>query len=194
MGYFAYLYLLEGQSHKHKDVNLVTTIFEGESGNIPYFSWIPGERSSELHPYASNTVYSDVKLQILPGYPIANMQKLGERTGYIPSILIEAQFNPNVPRAGIVLHVILPERYIPRRDLSPLVQPISPYVKLDGDRMALTWPIEGAFDVRFCATPLTENESYDDFDVSKILVTEESRNPKLGVEINLGVIKFKFGN
>ena len=195
MGYFSYLYLIEADKLNEEYLNIQTTIFQGGSGDVPYFSWIPGTRKHQLQAYANGTIYSNTHLYPIEGYPVKEAQRVGSRnSAVLDSYVIEANFVPNRQDAGTVLQVILPNGYLPRKDVSPLVQPAPPFVNLLRNRIVLTWPSESGIDVRFCITPLPPNDNFSNYDLSKILVLGARKKPlKFGVEINLGVLKFKFG-
>jgi len=187
--------LVEIERISEEEIETITSIWGGDSGNIPYYSWMRGERDKGLYPYANNTIFSDTQLHLFKGYPVKENQAFGEKTsrGSL-SFLIESQFTPGIIDATTVCHITLPKGFIPRRDMKPLVQPYPPYAKLQNGRFILTWPITGAFDIRFCITPLMKDESLEDFDQNSILCPLDKSSPKIGVEVNLGVIKFKFGN
>jgi hypothetical protein len=194
MGFFGYLYLIEAEQLSDKSINIRTTILEGGSGTIPYFSWAPGAREDKLHAYANESIYSNTELHPLEGYPIDEIQEAGARNPIAPdSYMIEASFAPNRQGTGVVLHVTLPNRYLPRANLSPLIQPDPPFVKLIEERIILTWPNKGTIDVRFCLSPISPNDNLNDYDISKILLPDPERPVNFGMEINLGIMKFKFG-
>ena len=86
MGYFANLYFIEAVQVENDAVEIITSIYKGDSADTPYFSWISGERPNELHSHAYETIFSDVRLKLLSGYPVKNKQKLGEKMGIDSSI------------------------------------------------------------------------------------------------------------
>ena len=193
MGYFANLYIIEAYEINKNEIKIITSIYEGDSGKIPYFSWIQSEKSNLCYSYANNTIYCNMRLNLLEGYPVSERQILGSMTEY-SSILINAQFTPKKHKSPTVCHILLPEGYLPRRDLKPLLQPNTPFVNIINNRVILTWPIEGAFHIEFCIVPLSKDDVLNDYDRSKILRISDEFSRKFGVEFNLGIIKFKFGN
>lgn len=196
MGLFANLYLIESEQIKDNEIEIKTTIYSGETGNPPFFfSWIRGNSDNFLHGYANNTIFCDTTLRPLNGYPVYEIQRLGEKTGYnSPSILFEAQYTPELNKWATVYHIILPKNFIPRRDLKPIEQPQHPYVKISNNKLILTWPAMKPCNIRFTATPLRDNESINDFNFSEILSVDKKENARLGIELNFGIIKFRFGN
>ncbi len=196
MGLFANLYLIESEQIKEDKVEIKTTIYSGSTGNPPFFfSWLRGNREDVLFSYANNTIFCDTNLRPLKSYPVYEIQGLGEKTGYnSPSILFEAQYTPELNKWATVYHIILPKNFIPRRDLRPIEQPQPPYVKISDNKLILTWPAVNPCNIRFTATPLRANESINDFNFSEILNKDEENNARFGIEINLGIVKFRFGN
>lgn len=194
MGFFSNLYLMEVQAVNDDTVSIRTEVYAAESGDVPYFSSIEGKRDGLLNSYAHDTIFCSLPLKLLPHYPVNERQELGSRTGHIPpSALIRAGFNPDMVDSATVCHVLLPDTFLPRRDLEPLVQPSVPYVKRKADWLILTWPMQGAFRIEFCITPLEEGDSLDNYDISKVLRKKDEPRVNVGAEINLGVLKFRFG-
>ncbi len=187
MGYFANLYIVEVDVADGV-IKARTTIYGNWVNKDSYVCWGPGERPSGLHSYANGTVCSDVELKLLPGYPMI------ETVGTSPDeALIQANFRPKGEKDAVLFHFVLPERFIPRGDLQPLDQPTEPFVYPAGERIVVTYPVEGRATVRFRISRIENHESLADFQYEKLLHSEAGRSLKVGVELNLGLFKLKFG-
>lgn len=187
MGFFANLYIVEADA-TDRAVKARTTIYGSEIGPVAYFCWGPGERPPGLHAYAGGTVQCDAELKPLPGYPLI------ETVGTTPDeALIEANFRPRHGDDPVLFHFVLPERFIPRRNLKPLDQPMRPFVYASGERIVATYPVVGQATIRFRITGLRDSESIADYEHEKLLHPEEERSVKVGVEFNFGVFKIKVG-
>lgn len=187
MGYFANLYIVEADA-TDRAIKMKTTIYGSEIGPVAYFCWGPGERPAGLHPYAGGSVQCDAELKLLPGYPL--IETLGPNPD---EALIEANFRPRHDEDPVLFHFVLPERFIPRRDLKPLDQPCRPFVYALGERIVATYPVVGPTSIRFRITRLRDNESIAGYEHEKLLHPDEERAAKLGVEFNFGVFKLKYG-
>ena len=192
MGFFSYLYLIQADITDDDEISTKTTVFGAEPESDAYFSWIPGERSREIYSYGDDTIFTNFKLKEIEGYPISSPQKLGQQTGGYPIYVVSADFQTKNKDEATVLHVLLPNLFVPRKDLSPLTQPNPPYAKISGDKVVLTWPIVGPFEVKFCMSPLSTREELQTIDLSTMLVTEKNRKTKHGIEIDLKIFKYKF--
>jgi hypothetical protein len=186
MGYFANLYVLEANANG-ADIATRTTIYGNEIGAAAYFCWGPGERPNQLHSYANGTMLCDTELKSLPGYP------LEERSENSTEFLIEANFQPRRADDPVLFHLILPKRFIPRRDMKPLEQPNKPFLYTTDDRIVATYPSVGTTAIRFWITRIGEQESLADYDLHKLLHPDEERPTKIGFEFNLGIFKLKYG-
>jgi hypothetical protein len=120
MGYFANLYIVETLADKDS-VTIETSIYGGEIEPKAYFSWGPGHRSENLYSYAHETIFSDSKLNLLPGYPMR------EQVGDPDRFLLEAQFTPLNKDYPVLYHFILPEDFVPLRNAT-IIQPTNPSV------------------------------------------------------------------
>lgn len=185
MGYFANLYTVETTAHEDY-VEVETSVYGGEAGERMYFSWGAGHRPGNLYSYAHGTLFSSKPLNLLPGYPLV------ERYTDTDSFLLEAAFTPMHRDDPVLLHVILPENYVPGRDRSPLIQPCDPFVHIHQGRMVITYPASGAVTLRFWVNRIREDESLSDYDENKVLTPVAARSIKPEFEINLGVFKVKF--
>lgn len=185
MGYFANLYVAE-LTAKPDDVETRTLIYGREIGGRAYFSVGEGERPPGLHSYANGTVFSDVELRLLPGYPL--IQREGDDS---ETCLFEANFTPRQGDDPVMFHFLLPERFIPRRDKKPLDQPTIPFVSRVGDRLSATYPVIGPGTFRFWVEQLRTARSLDEYDLQKLFHPDEVRSVKWGFEFNLGFFKAK---
>jgi len=189
LGYFANLYVVEASANP-TGVELTTSIFGAPIGERAYFSWGPGERPIGLKQYAQGTLFCDAALKLLRGYP--RRERHGEREGEDPDrCLIEAAFAPRNADDPVLFHFVLPDRFIPRRDLEPLVQPRPPFVFRSGERIVATYPVAGSGEIRFWISRLRPREALTDYDLTKVLHPYEQRAVKAEFEFNLGFFKIK---
>lgn len=186
MGYFANLYIVE-VSASETTAQMRTTIYGNDIGPVAYFCWGPGDRPEGLHSYAGGTVFCDSELKLLPGYP------LDETFDDANQGLISANFTPRHRDDPVLFHFVLPERFIPRRDMKPLEQPVRPFVYTADQRIVATYPVIGAGRIQFWVTRLKQTETISDYEVHKFLHPEEEHPLKMGFEFNVGVFKLKFG-
>nr|MDH4458037.1 hypothetical protein [Nevskia sp.] len=139
-----------------------------------------------LYSYAKGTVYSDADLELLPGYPF------DEELGTDPdTALIETDFRPKRNDDPVLIHFVLPQHFIPRRDLKPLEQPIRPFVDATGESIVATYAVTGPVVIRFWISQLQRGKSISDYDHQKLLHPDEEKETKLSVEFNFGVFKLK---
>lgn len=185
MGYFANLYIVEADA-TDAAVSTRTMIYSSEIGPVAYFCWGGGQRPPSLHSYAGDTLQSDAKLELLPGYPLV------ETLGAIPDrALLEANFQPRHENDPVLFHFVLPERFVPRTDMNPLQQPFCPLVCVHHERFVVTYPVVGPATIRFWITRMANSESIADFDYKQLLHRDEKRLANVGVEFNFGVLKLK---
>jgi hypothetical protein len=185
MGYFANLYVIDITATSEL-IEYETSIYGADIEPRAYFTWGRGERPAGLFSYAHDTIFSDQELKLMPGYPLRERQ-----AGEPERLRVEASFNPRAHDDPVLFHILLPERFVPRRDLDTLVQPGKPYIDVQQDRVIVTYPVVGPGEVRFSASQLEPGDSLNNFDLVKVLEPEE-RNPlKAEVEFNLGVFKLK---
>jgi hypothetical protein len=187
MGYFANLYTVEADA-TDVTVRTQTMIYRSDIGSFAYFCWGPGERPPGLYPYAGGTVLCDVELRLLPGYPMVETLGANSDRG-----LIEANFRPLNDEDPVLFHFVLPTRFIPRRDMKPLEQPIRPFIYSSGERIIVTYPVVGQTTIRYWITRLKDDESIADYEQEKLLHPDEERPSKVAFEINLGILKVKLG-
>lgn len=141
MGYFTNLYIVDIAEVEGDKITVRTEVYGGPHDRA-YFCWGTGERPANMHSYAYGTVVCDKELALLTGYPAIETHSGAE------SLLIEASFNPMGTDDAVLFHFVLPERFIPRRDLEPLEQPTRPFVYLANGRIVVTYPTQGRKDAR----------------------------------------------
>jgi hypothetical protein len=185
MGYFGHLYLVEVNAHGDA-IEVATSVLGAEIGQTPYFCWGVGDRPPGLHAYAENTAFSDRPLRPLPGYPL--VEKYGPDES---RILLEASFTPKHADDPVLFHFLLPDRFVPRRDQAPLIQPTPPFVCVVENRLTATYPVVGAAEIRFWIARLEAEDSLENYDVAQILHPAEKRATKVELEFNLGIFKVK---
>jgi hypothetical protein len=185
MGYFANLYVVE-VSTSASYIKVETSIFGAGLGQKAYFTWGPGSRSENLYSYGNGTIFSDTDLELLPGYPLL------ERYERSNPFLLETAFTPRNQNDPVIIHIMLPEHFVPKRDLTPFIQPCDPFIYTEGDRMIITYPAKGKAEVRFWISEIQDEESLREYDMTKIMRPEAKRSTKVELEINLGIFKIKF--
>jgi hypothetical protein len=186
MGYFANLYVVQAET-TNKGITIRTMIYCSENVTRAYFCWGPGERPSGLFSFAEKTVFCDTELRLLPGYP------LDEGFDHPDQCLVEANFSPQKADDPVLFHIVLPKRFIPRRDMKPLEQPDRPFVYTMDERVIATYPVIGPAAIRFWITRIGATESIADYELHKLLHPDEERPSKIGFEFNLGIFKLKYG-
>jgi len=180
MGYFANLYLVE-VSTAGDLANVSTMIYGRGIGARAYFSWGPGDRPEGLHPYGHGTLFCDIQLTLLKGYPLIERYPASE------PFLLDASFTPRENSDPVVFHIILNESYVPMRNRNPFIQPSQPCAYRQQERIIITYPVVGSAGIRFWISRIKDNESLDDYDLTKI-VQPEVRDPgKFKFKFNLGV-------
>jgi hypothetical protein len=187
MGYFAYAYIVDAYE---SDVDFlltrsIYTVDLGNPGQRVLFSWDQGERPEGMHAYANGALFCSNRLSLLPGYPLT------KRLRHDGQYLIDEGFTPDTGNGSVLYHLTLPARFVPCPD-RPLTNPSQPNVTLRGDRLSVAYATQGDGAIRFWVRRLQERESFADFDLDRILEIPASRSSKFEVEINLGVLKFKF--
>jgi hypothetical protein len=175
-------------------VTLTTTVLipaTGESRVL--FFWSEGERPAGLYTYAHGSLHCSSPLLPLPGYPVSEQR--GKHPGENENlILLEEDFRAQAADAPVIFHFLLPVRFVPYADRSPLVTPSRPSILLKDDQLSVTFVATGAADVRFWIKRLQQNEEFEDFDFERLFNKPSERSAKATIEINLGIIKFGFGD
>jgi hypothetical protein len=192
MGYFGCAYIVEGRADPN-GVTLTTTVLSGPYGlERALFFWSEGERPAGLFSYADGSLQCSHQLYPLPGYPA--IEKRGNFCGESADLIqIEEDFRAQSDGEPVLFHFLLPSRFVPRPDMEPLITPSRPSIIQRGDRLSVTFVATGAADVRFWIQRLKGIETFEDYDLNRLFDKPAIRSAKAGVEINLGVIKFKFG-
>lgn len=182
MGFFANLYLIEIFTLQDSAI-VETTIYGGHIEPKAYFSWGPAERPGGLQSYAHETLFSDTKLERLPGYPMREQYPAKE------PFLLDASFNPRELNDPVVFHLVLHERYVPMRNNTPFIQPTDPSVYKASEKIIITYPVIGSSNIRFWVTAMREGESLDDYDMSRIMIPEKVGPDKTIFGFNGGIFK-----
>jgi hypothetical protein len=187
MGYFANLYLIEASTDQDS-IRLETAVYGDEVGERATFSWIPGLREGPLFSFASDTIFCDKPLKLLPTYPVTTISDDPDR------LTLDASFSPRHNDDPVVFHFRLPEDYVARADLHPLIQPVDPCVIVHEKFMTVTYPVSGAAKVSFEARPLQPGQSLADYDEQRILRPGKEFLGIKGFEIGApGIFKAIFG-
>lgn len=189
MGFFSYAYVIEGTEHE-RAVRLTITAYS--TGGPALFSWGPGTRPVGLTSIADGTLFSAKPLHSLPGYP-----RIDERSdpsgAQLDEVYIEENFSTGHRKEPVLFHVILPPRFVIRRNRTPFTLKPEANIALKNDRLFFTWPTIGAGDLRFWIARLAATESFDQFDLGSLLTAPTNSKTKLAFELNFGIAKIKVG-
>ena len=122
------------------------------------------------------------------GYPRDEWKDLA--AGGFP---ITASFTPKRPGDPVLFHFVLPNRFVPRGNTEPLVQPCSPFIGVTGERLSVTYPVSGATtaEVRFFVEQMRVGETFEDYNLDKVLHPDPRRGVRCEFELNLGLFKVK---
>lgn len=192
MGYYGCAYIVEGSADS-KGVTLTTTVLTPALGQgRALFYWSEGERPPGLFSYASGSLHCTSQLMQLPGYP--STERRGNQPGESERlVLIEEDFRAQSADEPVIFHFLLPPRFVPCPDRQPLVTPSRPSIIAKDDRLSVTFVATGAADVRFWIKLLESTEKLADYDLTRLFDKPAERSTKATLEINLGVVKFVFG-
>jgi hypothetical protein len=192
MGYFGCAYIVEGEVADNGVILTKTVLTPGFNQGKALFSWSEGERPPGLFSYADGTLLCTSELVILPGYPATKRaaSQAGENENLV---LIEEDFRPQSENEPVIFHFLLPSGFVPCRDRQPLITPSRPSIIARGERLSVTFVATGAADVRFWIRRLDRTEKLADFDLTLLFDKPPERTAKATLEINLGLVKFSFG-
>jgi hypothetical protein len=187
MGYYAYAYIVDAYE---SDVDFlltrsIYTVDLGNPGQRALFSWDQGERPEGMHAYANGALFCSNRLSLLPGYPFTKRLRRDDQYS------IDEGFAPD-GNGSVLYHLTLPARFVPCPHRQPLTNPSQPNVTLRGNRLSVAYGTQGDGAVKFLVRRLQERESFADFDLDRILEVPASRSSKFEVEVNFGILKFKF--
>jgi hypothetical protein len=193
MGYFGCAYVVEGTADVD-GVSLTTTVYSAaglESGRALFF-WSEGERPGELFGYARNTLLCTERLDVLQGYPVS--ERRGNAAGENPDmVLVEEDFTPQSLNEPVIFHFVLPSRFVPCPNLTPLMTPSRPSIIQRDDYLTATFVATGRADVRFWIRRLEPGVGFDEYNLSNLFDKPAVRSARARMEINLGILKFSFG-
>ena len=108
-------------------------------------------------------------------------------------MLIEEDFRAQSENEPVIFHFLLPSHFVACRDRQPLVTPSRPSIIARGEQLSVTFVATGAPDVRFWIRRLDQTERLADFELARLFDEPMERTAKATLEINLGVVKFSFG-
>jgi len=189
VGFFSYAYVIEG-TEQDTEIQLSITAFK--TGGPALFSWGPGTRPSGLTSVADGTLYCAEPLEPLRGYPRIDVRSdtSGER---LDELQIEESFFAHSREEPVLFHVILPPRFVIQPNRLPFTLKPEANISIRDDRLFFTWPTVGGGDLRFWIARLAERDSFDTFDLGRLLVAPVNSKPKLAFELNFGIAKIKVG-
>jgi len=194
MGYFGYAYVVEGTADA-TGVSLTTTVYGAAdlASRSALFFWSEGKRPAGLFEYARNTLYCTERLGVLPGYPAT--ERLGNAAGEnVDLVLLEEDFNPQSANEPVIFHFVLPSRFVPCPNRTPLVTPSRPSIILRDEYLTATFVATGPADVRFWIRRLEPGVSFDSYDVANLFDKPAVRSVKARMKINVfGILELSFG-
>lgn len=192
MGYFGCAYIVQGEADDNGVTLTKMVLTPGFNQGRALFFWSEGERPPGLFSYANDTLRCTSELVRLPGYPAT--ERAGSQPGENENlVLIEEDFRAQSEDEPVIFHFLLPSRFVPCPDRQPLVTPSRPSIISRGEQLTVTFVATGAADVRFWIRRLDRAERLADFDLSRLFDKPAERTTKATLEINLGIVKFSFG-
>ena len=193
MGYFGCADVVEATAEAD-GVSLTTTVYSaaGLASGRALFFWSEGERPDGLFQYAKNTLYCTERLEVLPGYPAT--ERRGNAAGENPDlVLLEEDFNPQSENEPVIFHFVLPPRFVPCPNLTPLITPSRPSIIQRDEYLTATFVATGRADVRFWIRRLEPGARFAEYNVANLFDKPAVRSAKARMEVNLGIVKFSFG-
>jgi hypothetical protein len=155
------------------------------------FFWSEGSHPGGLHSYAGGSLLCSEELALDIGYPSTVV--LGGGHGESGSIVLVDEIFSGW--GSFLFHFVLPVRYVPCPDMQPLDIPSDPSVIVrSGERLSATFIIKESGRVRFWMKRLMPHEKLSDYELERLFNKPVERETKATVEINLGILKFSFGN
>jgi hypothetical protein len=178
MGWFTNLYLVEVQQVDDRTI-VETNVYDGNSGDIPYFTWGVDRRPKNYTAYAHNTLFSNVQLDLIDVYPQHDVYESTK------PFLLDASFQPRRPDHAVLFHIVLYQSYVPMRNSEPFIQPCPASVYLNKNILTITYPVQGSAQLKFWITPLRPGDSLVDYDLTKI--TTPDAKVKRSAKLSFGV-------
>lgn len=191
MGYFAYAYIVEG-GEDDSGISMTRSIYRAHLNQRALFSWDRGDRPPGMNAYADGTLFCSEHLELLPGYPLRRPCRRDEG-GPLDEMLVEEGFVPEFDAEPVLYHLMLPAQFVPRPNRAPLQQPGTPSVLHVGDRLIISYAVQGAADIRFWIARLPDHDRFENYDLARVLKAPSSRVAKVSFELNLGVVKVALG-
>ena len=188
MGFFSSAYVIEGDT---LDGGVVFSVSAYAGDGPTLFSWGPGERAGGLESLARGTLFCAAPLRPLPGYP--RVDRRASESSEDGLHYVEESFFPYHRDEPVLFHIVLPPGYVLRPDREPFTLAPDANIAQHDDRLIVTWPRVGGADLRFWIARLRPNESFEDYDIGRLLKVPAGRWPKLTFELNLGLVKVKAG-
>ena len=198
MGYFETAYIVEG-TELADGVAFAISVYAGSPGvrtdgnDRPIrhlFSWGPGARPPGTPSYAGGTLYSDEKLGHV-GF-LSRTEVRGTMSNETADLcLLQQSFQPKTESEKVLVHIVLPPRWVPRASLKPLVQPSkAEIVEHPGERLAITYPTKGG-DVSFAfwIEKLAPESSLRGYEITQLLEPRTSAKIEKSLGFNLGFVK-----
>ncbi len=99
----------------------------------------------------------------------------------------------NQKEEPVLFHVALPPRFVIRPDQTPFTLTKDTSITTVGDRLVFTLPTLGGADLRFWIARLRPHETFDDYDLNRLLTAPKDDPLKIGFELNFGIAKPKVG-
>ena len=193
MGYFDAAYIVEMEDTKD-GVALTRTHYGTGTGERILFFWSERNRPEGLYSFASGSLMCSSELFPTGGYPSTDIHGNG-RGESRDTVLIDEDFSGWNDTSLFLFHFLLPPRFVPCPDRTPLDVPSEPSVIIrSGERLSATFIARGTARLRFWMRRLSPKETLEDYELERLFNKPVAMETKATMEINLGILKFSIGN
>ena len=175
MGWFETAYVIEG---RETDDGVAFTIsVYGDTGSRrdggkrigSLFSWGTGKRPAGTPSYANGTLFSQKTVGQVTF--LSRTEERGLKANETPELCLLQQSYQPPESVQVLVHILLPPRWVPRASRKPLIQPgTAEIVEHPGEQLAITYPTRGgSVQVAFWIEKLAEDARLRDYEVSQLL-------------------------
>ena len=176
MGWFETAYVIEG---RETDDGVAFTIsVYGDTGSRrdggvrirSLFSWAPGARPAGTPSYANGTLFSEETIGQVAF--LSRTEERGQKANETAELCLLQQSYQTPESVQVLVHILLPPRWVPRASLKPLIQPgTAEIVEHPGEQLAITYPTHvGNIQVAFWIEKLAKDAKLRDYEVTQLLV------------------------
>ena len=164
MGFFANLCVVDCRGLDRGGVSVSRYYYGAHQTPNTQFRWGIPECPPGFRPYAEETIFCNAELKKLPGY-----HDFLEFHPEAPNYSLKVEFMPEQPKDGVLLHILLPERYVPRKTSDLMIQPNVPTIRVVKNRLAITYATAGDTLIQFKFAQLRGHEKYADANLNQVL-------------------------